>query len=79
MRPFIRLRRRCARSDRYQSFPTEGRLDCRRQDLVRYIELRGAPLLARLCIAFGTGESSVAVRNFLTLMRGAVTLWRGQA
>jgi DNA-binding transcriptional LysR family regulator len=40
-----------------------------RTDSVRYIELRGARLLARLSIAFRTGEPSAAVRNFLALVR----------
>jgi DNA-binding transcriptional LysR family regulator len=40
-----------------------------RADSVRYIELDGPPLLARLAMAFRTGEPSVAVRNFLALVR----------
>jgi DNA-binding transcriptional LysR family regulator len=40
-----------------------------RTDSVRYIELDGAPLLARLYIAFRNGESSTAVRNLLALVR----------
>ena len=40
-----------------------------RNDAVRYVPLRGDPLVARLGIAFRAGESSAPARNFLSLVQ----------